>query len=158
MLRLNYLPKYASVLYDLLLFSLWTSSLAGQYSSDYSDPEHPSDHPWYLAKGCTVSWESNVGHCRTAQAGFVTSILAVVLYGGRVVLEAMVTVVYGRQHHPRDGIDRELPLGEDEEKYSDEEGGLVVGLAVQDEWHGYDQALSPVLAFFPSDGPSRPTR
>lgn len=158
MLRLNYLPQYANVLYDLLLFSLWTSSLVGQYSSDYSDPEHPSDHPWYLAKGCAVSWESNVGHCRTAQACFVVSIMAVGLYGARVVLEAMVTVVYGRQHLLRDEIDRELRLGEDEEKYSDEEEGVVVGLAVQDEWHGYDQALSPVLAFFPSDGPSRPTR
>lgn len=142
---LDYLPRYAKVMYDLLLSFLWIVSLVGQNSGDFSVPEHASVHPWYLTRGCAASWDANRGYCRMARASFVVSILAVILYGGRVVLEALVAAYYRGRGDSRKWVDKSV----DEEKYSDEERESSVGLTVPNDW--YDQGLSPVLAFFPSD-------
>lgn len=84
MSRLNYLPLYANVLYDILLLSLSVTSVMGQCSGDYSDPEHASKHPWYLIHGCTESTIPNRGYCHGARASSVFFLLAALLYGSRL--------------------------------------------------------------------------
>jgi hypothetical protein len=42
------------LLYDLLMYALWSASLAGQAASDLSDREHLSIRPWYLERGCAA--------------------------------------------------------------------------------------------------------
>lgn len=142
---LEYLPRYAKVMYDLLLSCLWIVSLTGQNSGDFSDPEHVSAHPWYLTRGCAASRDADRGSCGMAQAGFVVSILAVMLYGGRLVLEALLAAYQHGRRKGREWVGESIA----EEKYSDEEQETVVGLVVPDGW--YDQGLSPVLAFFPAN-------
>ncbi|KAI6773770.1 hypothetical protein HG531_000619 [Fusarium graminearum] len=53
MSRLRCLSHHINIIYDMILFSLWAIGLAGQTSSDFSDPKHPSPHPWYLTRGCS---------------------------------------------------------------------------------------------------------
>lgn len=135
------------MLYDLLLAALWTVSLVGQTSGDASDAAHPSARPWYLVRSCSEGWASNRDYCRVAQASFGVSVLAAGLYFGRLVWRGCEVVC--RWRHRGEGwmaVDGEEKFGDgrEEEKYSDEERGVV---AREDQT---DQALSPVLAFFPS--------
>ncbi|KAM0433292.1 hypothetical protein ACHAPT_004168 [Fusarium lateritium] len=148
MSHLDYLPRYVSALYDALLLCLWTVSLDSQASGDLSDPEHPSPRPWYLTRGCSAAWDRNQGYCRIAQASFAVSILAAVLYGVRLLREALLLAYQSGRRHEREwsiqDVDEEMG-----DKYTDNERETAVGLTVQQEsWQG--QALSPVLAFFPS--------
>ncbi|KAF7550826.1 hypothetical protein G7046_g7891 [Stylonectria norvegica] len=151
MSRLGYLPRYANVMYDVLLSSLWTISVLGQSSGDRSDAEHWSDHPWYLTRGCAASWSETRGACRVAQIGFGVSMLALVFYGGRALLQTLVMVCCAGRKSEREWT---MVDGEEEDEYRDgeRERHTAVMLTVQDD--RYDQALSPVLAFFPS-GPDR---
>ncbi|KAF7534062.1 hypothetical protein G7Z17_g13425 [Cylindrodendrum hubeiense] len=153
MAHLNYLPRYATVLYDILLSSLWITSAAGQASGDFSDPDHTSAHPWYLTRGCSESWSGIRGYCHVAQASFAISILAAMLYCGRLLREAMLVAYQRGRIHERKwtavGVDDMEETGE--EKYSDAELETSM-LTVREEQ--YDLGLSPVLAFFPA-GPNR---
>ncbi|KAL4900748.1 hypothetical protein BDW74DRAFT_161495 [Aspergillus multicolor] len=45
-------PVYL-ILFDMLLLTLWSFSLYGQTSADYSDPNHPSRWPWYVTRKCS---------------------------------------------------------------------------------------------------------
>ncbi|KAL2683133.1 hypothetical protein Neosp_007600 [[Neocosmospora] mangrovei] len=145
----GFLYRYISALYDVLLLSLWTLSLTNQTSGDFSDPEHPSPTPWYLTRSCSVAWDKNRGYCRIAQASFAVSILAAVLYGSRLLREAML-VAYerGRKHEQQLSVqDFDQEMGN---KYTDDDHETAVGLTVPKEsWQ--DAALSPVLAFFDSE-------
>ncbi|CAM1507438.1 Fc.00g070790.m01.CDS01 [Cosmosporella sp. VM-42] len=146
MSRVSYLPRYASIMYDVLLASFWSISLVGQSSGDFSDPDHASEHPWYLTQGCTSSWDRNRGYCRVAQASFVVSMLAVALYGGKVLFQLLELVCNrGKEHAERWSYDHRAG----EEKHSDLEREAERWLTVR-EPH-VDEALSPVLAFFPSE-------
>ncbi|UNI22327.1 hypothetical protein JDV02_008226 [Purpureocillium takamizusanense] len=139
LLRLSYMPEYTSILYDLLLFSLWAISLAGQSSGDYSDPKHICAHPWYLIHGCAKISGQNRAYCRLAQAGFAFTLLALAIYGSRLLLSAY-------------GI---VKARDSQKEYED----LAWGAESSDlEWASereekrrwwLDQPLSPVLAFFP---------
>lgn len=91
--RLGYIYQFVSIGYDSLLCALWAYSVASQASADFSDPEHPSPHPWYLTRGCGAGWSTNLGVCRTAQASFVVSMAAAALYGGRFVFGIIETVL-----------------------------------------------------------------
>ncbi|POR33540.1 Uncharacterized protein TPAR_06230 [Tolypocladium paradoxum] len=143
MSRLDYLPLYGNVLYDILLLTLWAASVTGQCSGGYSDPEHSSMHPWYLAYGCTESTAVNRGYCHVAQASFVLSVLAVLLYGSRLSFYLWTVVCDGGKERQFDSISedesKELLPGMDAESVSDSASGAG--------W--YKQPLSPVLAFFP---------
>ena len=148
MSRASYLPRYASVMYDMLLASLWSISLVGQYSGDFSDPDHASEHPWYLTQGCTASWNRNRGYCHVAQASFMVSMLAAVLYGGRALFQ-LLELAYNRgKKHAKDWAYGQV---DEEEKYTDSDREAEGWLAVRGSH--IDEALSPVLAFFPSDIP-----
>ncbi|PTD06581.1 hypothetical protein FCULG_00006630 [Fusarium culmorum] len=151
MSRLRCLPHHINIIYDMILFSLWAIGLAGQTSSDFSDPKHPSPHPWYLTRGCSVSWDRTRGYCHTAQAGFAISIMAGILYGTRLIRE-IILVAYARgQRHQTKG----LVLNTDDVESAE-------SLYSDGEWESSEQkasrnslVLSPVLAFFPSDSESR---
>ncbi|KAH7131433.1 hypothetical protein B0J13DRAFT_104470 [Dactylonectria estremocensis] len=153
MAHLDYLPRYATVLYDTLLAILWIVSVSGQASGDFSDPDHPSAHAWYLTRGCAESWTGTRSYCHVAQASFAISILAALLYCGRLLREAMLVAYHrGRKHERKwtvvDAVDME---DLEEEKYSDVELESEGRLTVREP--RYDPGLSPVLAFFPS-GPN----
>lgn len=152
--HLDYLPGYATVLYDMLLAFLWIVSLAGQASGDFSDPDHPSAHPWYLTRGCADGWAGTRGFCHVAQASFAISMLAAMLYCGRLLREAMLVAYHRGRTHERNwtAVDVEDVEEANEEKYSDVEQETGMRLAVREE--RYDTGLSPVLAFFPA-GPDR---
>ncbi|KAM6525501.1 hypothetical protein FALCPG4_011040 [Fusarium falciforme] len=144
----DYLSRYISAFYDLLLLWLWSLSLTNQASGDLSDPEHPSPRPWYLTRSCSFAWDKNRGYCRIAQASFAVSILAAVLYGARLLREALLMAYErGRKHEQQLSVqDFDEEMGN---RYTDNEHQTAMGLTVQQEsWQ--DQALSPVLAFFPS--------
>jgi hypothetical protein len=153
MSHLRYLPRYANIIYDMILFGLWAVSITGQISGDFSDPEHPSPHPWYLTRRCSVAWDRTEGYCRTAQAGFALSVMAMALYGTRLIREVVLTAYErGQRHQPKwsvqdDGVE---PM---ENIYTDEEWDSASGSKVAEDIQGL--ALSPVLAFFPSDTDNR---
>ncbi|KAF5666511.1 hypothetical protein FHETE_6186 [Fusarium heterosporum] len=145
---LRYLPRYVNIIYDMILLGLWAVSIAGQTSGDLSDPEHPSPYPWYLTRECSVAWDKTRGYCNTAQAGFALSILAIALYSARLVREAILIAYERGQRHRlewpvQDGADSM------ERIYMDEEQNLVFKPTTYKDMQ--DLALSPVLAFFPSD-------
>ncbi|VUC33633.1 unnamed protein product [Clonostachys rosea] len=140
---LGYLPRTASVLYDILLSSLWVLVLVEQNSGDYSDSEHPSPHPWYLERSCGESWSSTRLGCHVAQANFVVSIFAAMIYTGRLTLEA-ATETWERWGKKDEGL-KVLVNGE---LYVDDEEMGVIDEEEQTQ-QIYEAALSPVLAFFP---------
>lgn len=75
------------------------------------------------------------------------SILAAVLYGARLLREALLMAYErGRKHEQQLSVqDFDEEMGH---KYTDNDHEITGGLTVQREsWQ--DQALSPVLAFFP---------
>ncbi|KAF4976659.1 hypothetical protein FZEAL_6708 [Fusarium zealandicum] len=149
--HLDYLPRYVNMLYDVLLLSLWTVSLTSQTSGDLSDPKHPSSHPWYLNQGCSAAWDKNKGYCRVAQASLLVSVLATVLYSGRLIREGLLLAYQRGTRHAREWAVDDVELGGEsieECKYSDDDREITEPLTVREDWH--DQALSPVLAFFPS--------
>ncbi|RSL68395.1 hypothetical protein CEP54_002822 [Fusarium duplospermum] len=149
----DYLSRYISVIYDVVLLWLWSVSIANQSSGDLSDPKHPSPLPWYLTRSCSRAWEKNRGYCRIAQASFAVSILAAALYGARLLREALLVAYERGWKHGQvwSGQDADEEMGQEiGDKYMDDEHEAAEALMVpRESWQ--DQALSPVLAFFPSD-------
>ncbi|KAI8717332.1 hypothetical protein NCS52_00808500 [Fusarium sp. LHS14.1] len=145
----GFLYWYISAFYDILLLSLWSLSLTNQASSDFSDPEHPSPTPWYLTRSCSVAWVKNQGSCRIAQASFAVSILAAVLYGSRLLREAMLVAYerglkHGQQLSVQD-FDEEMG-----NKYTENEHKTAKGfMALKESWQ--DVGLSGVVAFLESN-------
>ncbi|KAF4964699.1 hypothetical protein FSARC_7406 [Fusarium sarcochroum] len=152
MSHLRYLPPYVNIIYDMILLSLWAVSLASQTSGDFSDPKHPSPHPWYLTRGCAAAWDRNRGYCHIALASFAVSVIAATLYGTRLIREVLLIGYERGQRHEhklnRFMVDDEM-VESTEGTYTDDERVTVAGLTVKED--RYSQALSPVLAFFPSD-------
>lgn len=134
MLRLGYLPKSVNILYDIILATLWVFSTVGQNSGDFSDPQHISEHPWYLTRGCSATRGPTKTYCQAARASFVVSVLAIVVYGTKVFVEALAEA-YNR------GKAQDQEWNKVEEEYSDSE-------VDEEDWQS--QALSPVLAFYPA--------
>lgn len=62
------------IFYDFLLTVLWYLSVLNQLSSDYSDSDHLSPHPWYLRKSCRVVETPARTACVVSQLSFVISI------------------------------------------------------------------------------------
>ncbi|KAF4336841.1 hypothetical protein FBEOM_9300 [Fusarium beomiforme] len=127
--HLRYLPRYINNIYDAILLLLWAMSIASQMSSDFSDPEHPSPHPWYLARGCSAAWDKT--------------------RGARLISEALLIAYERGQRHPP-----KWPALDVEEVesiagiYMDDDRESEAGINIKESRHS--MALSPVLAFFPS--------
>lgn len=119
--------------------------LLSQASGDLSDPRHPSPWPWYLTQTCPTD---TAAACYVAQASFAVSVLAALFYGGRFVAAAIeIAVVWVRAHE--DGYQ----LVATDSGLEDEENGTALQDAAAREkeryLYLYEEALSPVLAFFP---------
>lgn len=146
-------PSFAAM-YDAVLGLVWAYCVASQMSSDMSDPEHPSLHPWYLTRGCSSAGGSSVVHgaCRVSQAGFIASLFAVALYGSRLAITVSRGVsslarAWQRRHDYQLITFKVEHAGGEEEDDEDEEART----ARERERYLYKEALSPVLAFFPED-------
>ena len=138
--RLHYSPRFVEVLYDIMLGVLWTTCTIQQLSGDFTDLDHPSQHPWYLTKSCRVSWKRNRSFCRVSQASFVTSVLAILFSTGHLILY----VVRGFR---RAGNNTQEMWEEEVEMKLD-----TIGLRRATEIYScHSQALSPILAFFPEE-------
>ncbi|KAL0936043.1 uncharacterized protein CTRU02_208258 [Colletotrichum truncatum] len=134
-----------SMMYDALLGLLWIHSISSQASGDFTDPRHPSPHPWYLTRHCQNSAETA---CRVAQASFVVSVLAALFYSGRLIATAVASVRAYRTSR-KNGyqlVSVNLKSAEEEDGPS-----LEDEMAKERERYLYREALSPVLAFFPED-------
>ena len=140
--RLRYCPATVEALYDTILFSLWTTSTYRQVSSDLSDPSHPSRYPWYLTKSCSASWDNCRSYCRVAQAAFVTTVLAVLVFSLHLMLHAS----RGLRNFGRESCKISVySVDESLFKWS------VPPYQDTDSTAYCNDALSPVLAFFPED-------
>ncbi|CAG7560334.1 unnamed protein product [Fusarium equiseti] len=144
---LRYLSHFTNIIYDMILLILWATSLAGQTAGDFTDPKHPSSHPWYLARGCSIAWDKTRGYCHIAQVGFLVSILAMVLYGTRLIRE-IILIAYdrGQRHRPEGFVQITEDMEPVESVYTDEECEHLEQKEIKS-----NLTLSPVLAFFPSD-------
>lgn len=134
--------------YNLLSLSLWAIGIAQQISGDFSDPEHISHRPWYLSRDCSCSWEETRSFCRIAQASFAMSILALTLCCGRLIVQAGLTLYayMKEQKLPKDEASWEHEL---DGRFCDTEHLLPPERL--DPAPYYNDALSPVLAFFPEE-------
>lgn len=151
MSHLRYLPRCVNIIYDLILLGLWLVSLSGQTSGDFSDLKHTSPHPWYLVRGCSAAWDRTRGYCHIAQASFAISIMSAILYSTRLLGEiVMIAYAKGQRHRLREATLDAEDLESVESIYTDKE------MEPLDQQEAKNiLALSPVLAFFPSDSESR---
>lgn len=141
------MSRTISILYDSFLAFFWFRVLLCQTSGDFSDPRHPSPRPWYLIRTCPTD---TAAACYIAQASFAVSVLAALFYGGRFVAAAIeVAVVWIKDQEIRHQF---VALEQDP---VDEENDLCLEDAAAREKERYrylyEEALSPVLAFFPRD-------
>ncbi|KAF6803178.1 hypothetical protein CSOJ01_11093 [Colletotrichum sojae] len=140
-----------SILYDGLLTILWLHSLSLQSSGDLSDSQHPSTSPWFLMRQCQRDVATT---CHTAQAGFAVSVIAAIFYSGRSIATTVEAASQWRS--TRKGEYRAVPVRLD---FVGEEGDIGEEDDIRDEEarkrerdkYLYQEALSPVLAFFPAD-------
>lgn len=137
-----------SIIYDSLLAFFWFRLLLSQASGDFSDPRHPSPRPWYLVRKCPTD---TAAACYVAQASFALSVLAVLFYSGRFVAAAVeIVVVWARAQE--DGYQL-VAMSSDLVVNEENDPCLEDAAAREKERYRYlyEEALSPVLAFFPQD-------
>lgn len=136
-----------SIIYDSLLAFFWFRLLLSQASGDFSDPRYPSPRPWYLVRKCPTDMAAA---CYVAQAGFAVSVLAALFYGGRFVAAAIeILMVWVRAQE--DGYQL---VAMDSNLVDEENDPCLEDAAAREKEryrYLYEEALSPVLAFFPQD-------
>ncbi|WQF89856.1 hypothetical protein CDEST_14870 [Colletotrichum destructivum] len=143
---LGQMSRTFSMIYDIILTFFWIQTLVYQASGDFSDPKHPSPHPWYLSRYCQRDIATA---CRVAQASFALSVLAALLCGGRLVATAAEAVCF--YYRTNREIRYRLVSMDPETMDEDDEASLEEEMAKERERYLYREALSPVLAFFPED-------
>ncbi|GKT40316.1 uncharacterized protein ColSpa_00497 [Colletotrichum spaethianum] len=85
MAALQYEARWTNLAYDVFLAVLWACSAAAQDGSDFSDPQHLSERPWYLVRSCDEAWVQNRGWCRVAKWGYAWATLAASLYIAKII-------------------------------------------------------------------------
>jgi len=70
------------VITNAAITALWAVSAYGQAGPDHSDPKHPSNIAWYIAKSCKYAAPShNQNYCLQAKGAFaVTVVMAVIFF------------------------------------------------------------------------------
>lgn len=135
-------------MYDSILIVLWLLNISSQMSGDFSDPKHPSLHPWYLTRSCEAASKETATACRVSQATFALAILMLLLYAGRLALTSVHGIRTYHQRRERNGYERisvKLDLLDDDGE------PLRSSAEIERERYLCREALSPVLAFFPED-------
>ncbi|CAI6341381.1 unnamed protein product [Periconia digitata] len=87
-----------NVLYDMLMIALWTSSISLQRAADFSDHEHLSVTPWYLAHECEEAARDAYTACRMAKASYQLSLFTAIWFGLRLMSTCIYAAfLYGMQ-------------------------------------------------------------
>lgn len=64
-----------STIVNTILVAMWIVSVVGQAGPDHSDPEHPSNIPWYLSKSCDLASPYGKKHyCLMAKGTFAVTV------------------------------------------------------------------------------------
>jgi hypothetical protein len=66
----------ANAAYDIMLIALWAYSSVAQSSGDFTDTQHISIRPWYLAQGCDQAHGRSRGACEIMVAAYELSVFA----------------------------------------------------------------------------------
>jgi hypothetical protein len=65
-----------STVVNTILVALWIVSIVGQAGPDHSDPQHPSNIPWYISKSCDLAEPYGKKHyCLMAKASFAVTVV-----------------------------------------------------------------------------------
>ncbi|PQE03344.1 succinate-semialdehyde dehydrogenase protein [Rutstroemia sp. NJR-2017a BBW] len=66
---------------------LWIVSIYGQAGPDHTDPKHPSNVAWYIAKSCKYAEPSgNAQYCQMAKGTFAVTVFMMVIYLANTIL------------------------------------------------------------------------
>ncbi|KAI6780656.1 uncharacterized protein J7T54_001160 [Emericellopsis cladophorae] len=147
--RHNYLSLGATLACETFITLLWIYITLEQCSSDLTDEEHMSQYPWFLTRACSRAWDGAVAACHTLRAGFYLSLMIVCMFCGRIVRSIHALSSCGR---PRElgytkagtGSSYHLEVGEDEDE------AFELRSSEENRQRALRDAISPVLAFFPS--------
>ena len=64
------------VITNAAITALWIVSAYGQAGPDHSDPKHPSNIAWYIAKSCKYAAPShNRNYCLQAKGAFAVTVV-----------------------------------------------------------------------------------
>lgn len=164
-----------NALYSIILCLLWAACLRDQTSPDFSDAQHPSVRPWYLMKSCSEAQDDAQFACGAAQTSFHITVMTVLVYCLRTVLDLTeTTAVWRARRVARERVeDRELRIATEQAFRASEGKGCSNRSGDYDDINSvydYDpnherqgtseqrrqdcntsEAASPVLAFYPAD-------
>jgi hypothetical protein len=69
-------PPFLSAIVHTVITILYVVAISQQAGSDYTDPDHPSQFPWYLTKGCGDPVAPNLkSACQMAKGSFAVTVI-----------------------------------------------------------------------------------
>lgn len=77
-------------LYAVMLTTLCTYAVAGQSSGDLTDPNHLSERPWFISKGCSAVDGKSFDACVNVTATFVCTVLLMLVSNVIVILQEIM--------------------------------------------------------------------
>ncbi|CAD6442033.1 311b209a-319d-4070-8869-af2bfc593f84 [Sclerotinia trifoliorum] len=79
-------PLLSTVINGLLTVC-WIVSIYGQAGPDHTDPKHPSNVAWYVAKSCSYARPSgNEHYCQMAKGTFAVTVFMMIIYLANTIL------------------------------------------------------------------------
>ncbi|KAI9648290.1 hypothetical protein NHQ30_002922 [Ciborinia camelliae] len=76
-----------STIINGLLTVCWIVSIYGQAGPDHTDPKHPSNVAWYIAKSCSYAEPTgNAHYCQLAKGTFAVTVFMMVIYLANTIL------------------------------------------------------------------------
>ncbi|KAK5996665.1 hypothetical protein PT974_02004 [Cladobotryum mycophilum] len=149
MMRMKYSPRYTNMFYDMLLCFLWivTTTKQAMAVAATSNSGRIGILLWPLYnKKCDAVTGGSRDFCQTAQAALVISILASLLYCGKLLVAMFELAALAFGLRPK--TDNMTVTGVGRYRDTEEPRGME---AVDTADKVYAEAMSPVLAFFPED-------
>ncbi|KAF7960818.1 hypothetical protein EAE96_000491 [Botrytis aclada] len=76
-----------STIINGLLTVCWIVSIYGQAGPDHTDPKHPSNVAWYIAKSCSYAAPSgNEHYCQMAKGAFAVTVFMMIIFLANTIL------------------------------------------------------------------------
>ncbi|KAF7863833.1 hypothetical protein EAF04_006798 [Stromatinia cepivora] len=76
-----------STIINGLLTVCWIVSIYGQAGPDHTDPKHPSNVAWYIAKSCSYARPTgNEHYCQLAKGTFAVTVFMMIVYLANTIL------------------------------------------------------------------------
>ncbi|TGO88837.1 hypothetical protein BPOR_0139g00110 [Botrytis porri] len=76
-----------STIINGLLTVCWIVSIYGQAGPDHTDPDHPSNVAWYIAKSCSYAAPSgNEHYCQMAKGTFAVTVFMMIVFLANTIL------------------------------------------------------------------------